>query len=189
MEKRRDTSTMRLVETIAGLRVSGKTLGKLEQLATRMGIDERRIFQLYVEAKNKANLERFVAADYNDRILLLPQCLRSRECKAELSDLGYICRDCIDCRLAPVIQMARELGYRGIYITPGGNIVAKIFERDMPKACLGVACLMELVLGSMACEKFNVVGQGIPLNKDGCIDTDVDWNLLHKMMQLHFADK
>jgi hypothetical protein len=84
-----------------------------------------------------------------------------------------------------VIQMAKELGYRGAYITPGGNIVSKIFERDRPKACLGVACLMELVLGSMACEKFNVIGQGIPLNRDGCIDTDVEWSSVYKMMKLH----
>ena len=162
-------------------------IGKLEQLAGKMGVDEKELFQLYVETKNKASREEFAATPYTERILFLPQCLRSRDCPAELTDYGYECQECGNCRIERVIQEAKRLGYKAVFILPGGSVTKKIFAKAKPSACLGVACLKELMLGSFACEKFGIAGQGVPLLKDGCVNTEVDWRILKDRMHLNSA--
>ncbi len=175
---------MRLIGKLAKLKISGVAIGKLEQLAAKVGVDEKELFQLYVKTKNKASRSRFAATPYPERILLLPQCLRSRDCPAELKEHGYECQECGKCKIEEVIQEAKRLGYKDVFILPGGSIVKKILVKEKPKACLGVACLKELMLGSFICEKFGVVGQGIALLKDGCVNTEVDWKTLNDFMHL-----
>ncbi|UCC34005.1 MAG: DUF116 domain-containing protein, partial [Candidatus Bathyarchaeota archaeon] len=159
--------------------------GRLEQLAARMGVDEKDLFQLYVETKNKAYRSKFAATPYSERILFLPQCLRSKDCQAELSEYGYNCQGCGKCRIERVILEAKSLGYKDIFILPGGSVSKKILVKEKPNALLGVACLKELMLGSFACEKFGIAGQGVALLKDGCVNTEVDWRILNDYMHLN----
>ena len=56
-----------------------------------------------------------------------------------------------------------------------------------PKATLGVACFKELVIGSFLCEKLGIVGQGVVLAKDGCINTLVDWKALNETLNMHLV--
>ena len=63
----------------------------------------------------------------------------------------------------------------------------RIFARAKAGACLGVGCLKELMLGSFACEKLGIAGQGVPLLKDGCVNTEVDWRILKDYMHLNSA--
>jgi hypothetical protein len=37
-------------------------------------------------------------------------------------------------------------------------------------------------MGSFVCEKFGIAGQGVPLLKDGCLETDLDWGMLKSMI-------
>lgn len=167
-------SLMRIVGKLAKSKISGLALQKLEQLAAKVGVDEKELFELYVKTKNIASRQKFAATPYSERILLLPQCLRSTECQAELKDYGYECQGCGKCDIKQIISQAKKLGYSHVYIIPGGSIVKKIFAKEKPKACLGVACLKELMLGSFVCEKVGVIGQGVALLRDGCVNTCVD---------------
>jgi len=184
MDENRNRVAMRVIRKLAKSKISGIAIGKLEQLAAKVGVDEKELFQLYVKTKNQASRSRFAGTPYSERILLLPQCLRARDCPAELKEHGYQCQECGKCRLEEVIREAKRLGYKHVFILPGGSIVKKILTKEKPSACLGVACLKELMLGSFICEKFGVAGQGIALLRDGCVNTIVDWKTLNDHMYL-----
>jgi len=184
MRRRESGSAMRVIEKFAELKFSGIAIQKLEQLAVRMGVDEKDLFQLYVKTKNSASRDKFASIPYSERILLLPQCLRSRECPAELGEYGYECQECGKCNLKEQIHIAKTLGYKGTFILPGGSIAKKILLKVKPKACLGVACFKELVLGSFLCEKRGIVAQGVALLRDGCVNTLVDWKSLNDTLHL-----
>ncbi|MCW4042321.1 MAG: DUF116 domain-containing protein [Candidatus Bathyarchaeota archaeon] len=173
---------MRAIEKLAKLRLSEVALSRFERIAAKMGVDENRVLELYITAKNNSGRERFKNSRYSDRILLLPQCLRSRDCTAKLGELGYECNNCGKCKIGSFINEARTLGYEKILIISGGSIVPKIFTKFKPKASLGVGCFKELVMGSFVCEKFGIAGQGFPLLKDGCLETDLDWISLKSMI-------
>ena len=184
MKRSESGSVMRVIEKLAESKVSGITIQKLEKLAAKMGVDEKELFQLYVKTKSAASIDKFAATPYSERILLLPQCLRSRECPAKLGEYGYECQECGKCNVKEVIRMAKTLGYKDAFILPGGSIVAKILAKVRPKACLGVACLKELVLAGFACEKFGIIGQGVALLRNGCVETLVDWKSLNDALHL-----
>ena len=190
MNRSKDRAIMRVIGKLAKSKVSEIMIGKLEQVAAKMGVDEKELFQLYVETKNKTSRSEFAATPYTERILFLPQCLRSKDCPAKLTEFGYECQACGRCRIEEVIQEAKRLGYKDVFILPGGSVVTKIFAKEKPNACLGVACLKELMLGSFACEKFGIAAQGVPLLRDGCVNTDVNWKTLNDHMHLNstFAD-
>jgi hypothetical protein len=178
---------MRAIEKLAKLRLSEIALSRFERIAARMGVDEKRVLELYVEAKNNAGRDRFAKTIYSERILLLPQCLRSRDCPAKPSEYGYQCINCGRCKLGLLIIEAEALGYKKAMIISGGSIVPKALIRLKPKVCLAAGCLKELVMGSFVCEKFGIVGQGLPLLRDGCLETDLDWNLLRNFLYKHMS--
>jgi len=143
-----------------------------------MGVEEKELFQLYVEAKNRSMIDNFAATPYNERVVVLPQCLRAKDCPAEVGKHGYECKQCGKCSIAGIMKMTKELGYKGTFILPGGSLAQKIFQELKPKASLGVACFKELVMGSYLCEKMGIIGQGVELLKDGCINTVVNMKSL-----------
>jgi len=171
MNETENSSIMRVVKTLAKTKLSSLALHKLEQLATKVGVDEKELFQLYVEAKKRSLIESFASTPYNQRIVLLPQCLRAKDCPAEIGNYGYECQQCGKCSVAKILKLTKNLGYKGVFIMPGGSLAKKIMLELKPKASLGVACYKELVMGSYLCEKVGVIGQGVELIKDGCINT------------------
>ncbi len=187
MNPSKNGSIMRLMKKLAKSKLSGITIGKLEQLAAKMGVDEKELLQLYIDTKNNALKEKFAATPYSERILLLPQCLRSRDCPAQLREYGYECVECGRCGVLEITHQAKKLGYKDVFILPGGSVVKKILNKEKPKACLGVSCLKELVLGSFVCEKLGVAGQGIALLRDGCVETAVNWKKVRNVLRLNLA--
>ena len=178
MEQPEDSSIMRVVKKLAKTKLSSLAIHKLEQLANKVGVEEKELFELYVEAKNRAQLDSFASTPYNERIVLLPQCLRAKDCPAEIGKYGYQCKQCGKCSIANIVKTTKELGYKGTFIMPGGSLAKTIMVDLKPKASLGVACSKELVMGSYLCEKVGVIGQGVKLLKDGCINTVVDLKTL-----------
>ena len=178
MNDNENSSIMRVVKKLAKTKLSSLALHKLEQVATKVGVEEQELFQLYVEAKNRSMIESFAATPNNERVVLLPQCLRAKDCPAELGEYGYECQQCGRCSVAKIVQLTKDLGYKGTFIVPGGSLAKKILVDLKPKASLGVACSKELVLGSYLCEKVGIIGQGVRLLKDGCINTVVDMKAL-----------
>lgn len=185
MSQSDDSSVMRIVKKIAKTKLSGVAIQKLEQLATKVGVEEKELFQLYVDSKNRSLVKYFASTPYNERVLLLPQCLRAKDCPAELGKYGYECQGCGRCSVEKIRHVAQNLGYKGTYILPGGSIAKKILLEMKPKAALGVACFKELVLGSYLCEKLGIIGQGVALVRDGCINTLVDWRALIETLNIH----
>lgn len=183
MNQRQKSSVMRIVKRVADTKLSGVALQKLEQVATKMGVEESELLRLYVETKNRSLIEKFASTPYNERILVLPQCLRAKDCPAELGKYGYECQECGECVIKTIKQISRKLGYKGTFILPGGSIAQEIIRELKPKASLGVACSKELVLGSFLCEKFGVIGQGVALLKEGCINTLVDLKTLNAVLE------
>jgi hypothetical protein len=179
MNQSQKSSVMRIVKRIADTKLSGVALQKLEQVATKMGVEENELLRLYVESKNRSLIENFASTPYKERILLLPQCLRAPDCPAELGKYGYECQECGRCIIKTIRHISKKLGYKGVFILPGGSIAQKILTELKPKACIGVACSKELVLGSFLCEKMGVIGQGVGLLRDGCINTLVDLRTLN----------
>ena len=178
------STVMRLIEKIASFKPGEAILVKLERLAAKTGIDEEKILELYVAVKNAAHKRRFASTPYSERVLLLPQCLRPRDCPAELGEYGYQCIRCGKCRMQGILELAESLGYKGAYILSGGRLVEKIFKRVSPRACVGVACLNELVLGSFIAEKFGVAAQAVRLKRDGCVNSDVEWSVVADVVKL-----
>ncbi len=178
------SSIMRFVKKIAKTKLSSVALQKMEHVATKVGVEENELLALYVETKNRSMTDSFASTDYSERVLLLPQCLRAKDCPAELSKYGYECQQCGRCSIAKIVQMTKDLGYKGTFILPGGSLAKKILHEVKPKASLGVACSKELVLGSFLCEKMGVIGQGFGLLKDGCINTIVDLKGLHDVLKV-----
>jgi hypothetical protein len=184
MNRSDKSSIMRIVKKIAKTKLSGLALQKLEQVATKMGVEETELLRLYVETKNRSLIENFASTPYNERILLLPQCLRAQDCPAELGKYGYECQECGRCIIKTITQISKKLGYKGTFILPGGSIAQTILLELKPKACIGVACFKELVLGSFLCEKLGVIGQGVALLRDGCINTIVDLKSLNDALKI-----
>lgn len=179
-----ESLVMRLMEKVAGVKFGEVALLKFEQLAARMGVDEKKLLELYIKTKNAAYRGRFAETPFSERIVLLPQCLRPRECPAERTDYGYRCARCGGCRIQGVLDLAKDLGYKGVYILSGGSVVKSILADAKPTACVGVACLNELVLGSLLTEKIGVAVQGVKLLKDGCVGTEVDWSAVLDCVKL-----
>ena len=184
MNESENSAIMRVVKKLAKTKLSSLAIHKLEQIASKVGVEEKELFELYVEAKNRSQIDSFAATPYNQRVVVLPQCLRAKDCPAEIGKYGYECRQCGRCNIAKIMQQSKELGYRGIFILPGGSLAQKILLELKPKASLGIACAKELVLGSYLCEKVGVIGQGIQLLKDGCINTVVDMKAVKDAMQV-----
>jgi len=182
--KGKESALMRLIEKLSENKIGELALIKFEQLAAKSGIDEKRLLALYIKAKNLAYKSLFSKIPFSERILLLPQCLRPKGCSALFKELSYECKGCENCKLGELINFAKKLGYKGVYLISGGSIVSKIFEKVKPKACVGVACLKELVLGSFVAEKFGVIAQCIALSKDGCVNTEVEWDAVKKVVEL-----
>lgn len=184
MNESENSSIMRVVKKLAKTKLSSLAIHKLEQIATKVGVEEKELFELYVEAKNRSLIDSFAATPYGERVLLLPQCLRSKDCPAKIGKHGYECQQCGRCNIAKIIQLSKNLGYKGAFILPGGSLAQKILIDLKPKASIGVACSKELVLGSYLCEKVGVIGQGIELLKDGCINTVVDLEVLKDALKV-----
>ena len=178
MKESENSSIMRVVKRLAKTKLSSLAIHKLEQIASKVGVEEKELFDIYVEAKNRSLIDSFATTNFNQRVVLLPQCLRAKDCPAEMGKYGYECQQCGRCNIAKIMQMTKDLGYKGTFILPGGSLAQKILLELKPRASLGVACSKELVLGSYLCEKVGVIGQGVKLLKEGCINTIVDMKIL-----------
>ncbi|MBL7055113.1 DUF116 domain-containing protein [Candidatus Woesearchaeota archaeon] len=132
---------------------------------------------------NELNLEGFKKIPNNEKAIFLPQCLRSRECKAKIGDRGIECLNCGKCSICEFKKQAEIKGYN-VFISPGGSLVKKIIKKNNFKGVLGVACIPELEQALDLIKKTNIIAISVPLSKDGCVDTDVDWKKVKELCGL-----
>lgn len=134
--------------------------------------------------KNKQNALAFSRTEYSDRLVLVPQCLRStKDCKAEEDAAEYRCVKCGACKVAAIVERAEELGYKAVRILKGGSAVSRLITELKPKAVLGVACNFEGALGILECERNGIVVQFVSLLNDGCADTDVELDEVMEVLE------
>jgi len=117
---------------------------------------------------------------YSERLVLLPQCLRSNQCKAPRKKFGLLeCQGCrqkrddgLECPIPTMIEIAYEIGYGGVYVFAGGSgIVSFLEERGLPRAVLGVACEPEIREGKEKMDELGILSQVEHLVKAGCAET------------------
>jgi len=150
-------------------------------------LDPDQLDALDIRLKNIINEEAFAKTPVQDRIIVLPQCLRSIECPAQLSSKdGIQCAECGRCSIDAFKRDAEELGYK-LYIVPGGTFVRRIIQDRRPKAVLGAGCFPDLIEGMRASEKAGIIPQGVLLDTLGCVETRVSWDRLYDKLYLGIA--
>lgn len=141
----------------------------------------------YIKFINKKNLsmaDKFKTIPVSERIVLLPHCMRNtKQCKAVDEGTYYSCVKCGGCKIAQIQKLADELGYKKLYIMKGGKAIYNILVEQKIKAVVAVACHFEGAQGIKMTDGLKVIAQFIPLLKDGCYDTDVDVEIVKKIME------
>ena len=177
-----DRIISRLISLGADLSSKNAIKGALKVL----GEDEGLADLIYITIKNRVYRKEWESCEASRRIVFLPQCLRnSKNCKAELTENGYVCQRCGSCSIAEIMEFAENLGYRHVYIVPGGSMVYRILKQMEVSnfVCLGIACIPELCEASERLSIKGVAHQCIPLKKTGCVDTEVDIGEVKKIMR------
>ncbi len=115
------------------------------------------------------------------RLIFLPQCLRnSKNCQAELTEKEYVCKKCGSCDIAEIVETAEKLGYKHLYIVPGGSMIYRILKSlEMDSfACLGVACLPELCEASERLTLKDIPHQCVPCERRDVLTLKSTWGKL-----------
>ncbi len=156
------------------------------RLALRiLGEDEGLADVIYLMVKTRSYRKAWESCGVDKRAVFLPQCLRnSKECKAELTERGYICKRCGKCPVFEIIEFATSLGYKHVYIVPGGSMVYRILKEIDVHAALGVACVVELCEASERLSAKGLPHQCVPLLRAGCIDTAVDVEKVKQVLKM-----
>jgi hypothetical protein len=131
------------------------------------------IDRFIIDLRNRLFRVEFAKADYKDRMVFLPQCLRSTDCPAKLSPEGIQCIKCGKCVIKSIKENAEELGYR-VFVVPGSSFIKRMIAFYKPRAIVGVGCRHEVKDGLDMCDKYKIPGQGVVLLKSGCVNTIVN---------------
>ena len=127
-----------------------------------------------VQKRNKLYEEKFKQLPNKDKAIFLPHCLRHQECPAKIGSVGLECIKCGRCKIGEFKDKAEKAGYN-LFVVPGGSLVKKIISNNNFKAVLGVACNVELEQAFDMLKKEKIISLAIPLLKDGCVNTEVEW--------------
>jgi hypothetical protein len=152
------------------------------------------LYMIEFELVNRIHKNEFLGANY--KIALLPYCLRETQdnCKAEPDKIDYCCKGCLKgCHINHVSKLLRKNKVEP-YIWRRSKL--KPLLSDLVKAhgsvgVLGMACIVELVMGMRRCMKAHLPVVGIPLNANRCPrwmdtfhETSVDLNALERLLAL-----
>ena len=148
------------------------------------GGNDRLVELVAIEIRNILMKDDFNSVKYEDKVILLPQCLRSLECPAKMSSFdGIKCAECGKCKVVEIKKKAEELGYKKTFIITGGSFIKRIIQKHKPKAVLGVACPYEAYWGMLELERKGIPSQSVLLLKEGCVETDVDLDEVYEKME------
>ena len=159
-----------------------------ETIAKKLGLSESMVQYTHIELRNAVYEPEFKKIPYKDRVLFLPHCSRNlKVCKAESNGEGLECKHCGACNIDKAKKMAEELGYKKVFVVPGGSMVKKLLAKYEPKASVGVCCFEEAQLAFDMLKGTGIVPQVALLLQDGCKDTIINLPLLEQ--KLNLADK
>ena len=148
-------------------------------------LDDSMVDDVGIALKNKISLRKFKDTPVNKRLIFFPQCLRAATCPSKLSPDGMQCINCGSCEIGQAKKSAEELGYR-VFIVPGSSFIRRLVRKHKPKAILGVGCMTEIKAGLEMCEKLNLFGVGLVLEKAGCVSTVLDWDKFYEFIEYDY---
>ena len=145
-------------------------------------MDDSIVDDVGIALKNKISLRKFRDTPVNKRLIFLPQCLRAITCPSKLSPEGMQCENCGACEIGQAKKSAEVLGYK-VFIVPGSSFIRRLVRKHKPEAILGVGCMTEIKAGLEMCEKIDLFGVGIVLEKAGCVSTVLDWDKFYEFIE------
>jgi hypothetical protein len=126
-----------------------------------------------------------------DKAVILPHCLIGEKCKARFSkEDGVLCVNCKQCRCGEVRVLCEEKGWR-FYISPSANFTKRLVRRKSICAAIGAACDFEIEKGirstpitlrGVRLKEKKVIPQVIRMARYNCLNNDIDWELLRRMI-------
>ncbi|MDD1651955.1 MAG: DUF116 domain-containing protein [Methanomicrobiales archaeon] len=149
--------------------------GVVRGLTRLFGISEKDLITFFIRLQNSMNTTTFEKVPVEKRAIFLPQCLRSSRCPADLTPEGLVCKQCGQCTTGEAIARLREMGYR-VFIVPGSSFIQRMVQKYGPEAMIGVGCIIEVKDGLEMCDRQGIPAIGIVTQKDGCVETLVDWD-------------
>ena len=118
---------------------------------------------------------------YSQRIVLLPQCLRSNSCTSKRGEYGVLfCGECeqerddgLICPISDMTSVALEVGYEGVYTFAGGRGIREFLlsKKGEIRAILAVACNPEIREGVEMLAETGIFHQVEHLRTEGCAET------------------
>ncbi|CAG0987858.1 MAG: hypothetical protein MPEBLZ_01551 [Candidatus Methanoperedens nitroreducens] len=145
-------------------------------------MDDSIVDDVGIALKNKISLRKFRDTPINKRLIFFPQCLRAITCPSKLSPEGMQCENCGACEIGQAKKSAEMLGYK-VFIVPGSSFIRRLVRKHKPEAILGVGCMTEIKAGIEMCEKIDLFGVGIVLEKAGCVSTVLDWDKFYEFIE------
>lgn len=146
-------------------------------------MDDSIVDNVGITLKNKISLRKFRDTPIKERLIFFPQCLRALNCPSKLSSEGMQCISCGACEIGKAKKTAEMLGYK-VYIVPGSSFIRRLVLKHKPSAILGVGCMTEIKAGLEMCEKIQLFGVGMVLEKAGCVSTVLDWDKFYKFIEM-----
>mgnify|MGYP001212053294 CR=1 FL=1 len=135
--------------------------------------------------------EEFNRVPAESKAVILPHCLIGAECKARFSKVeGVRCVDCKQCRCGEIRSLCQERGWQ-FYISPSTGFTKRLVQRKGIRAALGAACEFEIAKGiratpitlkGVSLKKKKVIPQLILTNRYNCLENDIDWELLKRII-------
>jgi len=122
--------------------------------------------------KNRAHASAF--AKTKKRIILAPHCMRSLDCPAHSTQTGIQCKSCGKCVFTRLKKDAEKYGYK-VFIMTGSSYVKNILKMESADGVLLIACDYEINKVMRALKGKGVVSYGIPMERDGCFGTEVNY--------------
>lgn len=143
--------------------------------------DTRVLDKWMASLKNKANKSAFSKA--KKRIILAPHCMRALDCPAYSTQTGIQCKSCGKCVFTQLKKDAEKYGYK-VFILTGSSYVKRILQAEKADGVLMIACDYEINKVMRALKGKNVVTYGVPMEKDGCFGTEVDYQKVLNVFEM-----
>ena len=136
--------------------------------------------------------EEFDRVSAAEKAVILPHCLIGEKCKARFSKKdGVLCVNCKDCRCGEIRLLCEEKGWQ-FYISPSTNFTKRLVQRKGIHAAIGAACEFEIEKGirstlitlrGVRLKQRKVIPQVIVTARYDCLNNDIDWERLRRMIR------
>ena len=130
--------------------------------------------------KNRAHASAF--AKTKKRIILAPHCMRNLDCPAHSTQTGIQCKSCGKCVFTRLKKDAEKYGYK-VFIVTGSSFVKNILKMEAADGVLLIACDYEINKVMRALKDKKVATYGIPMERDGCFGTEVNYQNVLKVFE------